>query len=229
MTEQMATLPAKDVASVGTRISWGAIFAGSALSLALYFLLALLGAAAGLSVSEHVAAADLHIAAIAWSILIISLALFVGGLVTSQFTVGEDRIEAVLYGMIMWAVLLVALLVLGAVGVRSSFSVMMIRAHAGTPMTTSSWEKAAGDAGVPAEVIEDWRSKQRPSRSKSGADTQDPQNHAALVAAATRLTWYAFAGAWVSMLAAAAGAYFGAGPTFRVVAVDSRKVAFLHT
>ena len=43
---------AEDLVPVRSRISWGAIVAGSVLALALYFLLTLLGGAVGLSVSD---------------------------------------------------------------------------------------------------------------------------------------------------------------------------------
>ena len=45
---------AEDLLSVRSRISWGPIFAGAALALALFFLLALLGGALGLSISGQV-------------------------------------------------------------------------------------------------------------------------------------------------------------------------------
>jgi hypothetical protein len=43
----------EDMASVGTRMRWGAILAGGMLALGLYFLLGILGAAVGLSISDR--------------------------------------------------------------------------------------------------------------------------------------------------------------------------------
>ena len=44
---------AEDVLSVGTRISWGAILAGTFVALALQFLFGILGSAVGVSISEQ--------------------------------------------------------------------------------------------------------------------------------------------------------------------------------
>jgi len=134
-------------------------------------------------------------------------ALFVGGLVTSLYTVGENKTEAVMSGIIMWATLFTLLLVLSGAGIRSGFSAM---AAIGTG--APSWEAAAREAGVPADQIENWRRT-------GAAAVQDPQKQQAALDAAKHIGWYAFAGTWLSMLAAAAGALAGAGPTFRVVAV----------
>jgi hypothetical protein len=82
--------------------------------------------------------------------------------------------------------------------------------------STQNWEIGAREAGVSAEQIEDWRRKVGGSGDRT---VQDPRNQQAALNAATRISWYAFAGTWLSMLAAAAGALVGAGPTFRLVAV----------
>jgi len=198
------TQPDNHGQSVGTRISWGAIAAGAVVALGLYFLLGIMGAAVGLTISDRVNPANLQHWAIAWTVGIIAVALFVGGLVTSQFTVGADKIEAILYGIIMWALLLAVLLTLGAVGVRSNFHRIVNQAagsHAG-----SNWEQAARDAGVTPEQIDAWRHK---------LQAPDLTTATAIAEAVTQVTWYAFAGVWLSMIAAAAGAYCGAHPTLR--------------
>src|SRR5438552_18609519 len=103
MAEQLKTPRAEDILSVGTRISWGAILAGTVVAIALQFLFAVAGAAVGVSLSHRVDPANLRTGAILWSIVTTCVAIFVGGLVTSQFTVGENKMEAMLYGVIMWA------------------------------------------------------------------------------------------------------------------------------
>lgn len=208
------TLPSsKDTESVGTRVSWGAIFAGALVALGLYFLLGIMGAAVGLTVSERVNPANLQHWAIAWTVGIISVSLFIGGLVTSQFTVGEDKIEAVLYGIIMWALLFTLLLTLGALGVRSNFH--RIVNHATWSQTGSNWEQAAREAGVPADQIDIWRRKLQGADEKAATHGNETRNQTEVADATTRITWYAFGGVWASMLASAAGALFGAGPSFR--------------
>lgn len=44
---------------------------------------------------------------------------------------------------------------------------------------------------------------------------------------ATRVTWWAFLGALLSMLAAGAGGYIGAGPTFRLFTLPITSAASL--
>jgi hypothetical protein len=198
------SLPNKNIESVGTRISWGAIAAGAVVALGVYFLLGILGAAVGLTVGERVNPANLQHWAIAWTIGIVAVALFVGGLVTSQFTVGADRIESILYGIIMWALIFTVLLTLGAVGVRSNFQRIVNQTAARHPGL--NWEQAAREAGVTAEQIDAWRQKLQAPDQKTAME---------IAAAITHVTWYAFAGVWLSMMAAAAGAFCGAHPTLR--------------
>lgn len=197
----------EDLASVGTRISWGAILAGTFLAAGVYFLLATLGGAVGLSISDRMNPTALHPGVIGWAFVTTAAALFVGGLVTSLYTVGENKTEAVMSGIIMWALLFTLLLVLSGVGIRSGFNAMVAIGN-----STPGWEAAAREAGVPADQIETWRRT-------AAAAVQNPQNQQAVLDAAKRIGWYAFAGTWLSMLAAAAGALVGAGPTFRIVAV----------
>src|SRR5688572_6232407 len=128
MADQSATPKMEDLVSVGSRISWGAIAAGAVVALAMQFLLGVLGAAVGVSVHDRVETENLQTAAAIWSIVTVCAALFVGGMVTSQFTVGENRTEAVLYGIIMWGLLYAALLALGAAGARTGFNALMTAA-----------------------------------------------------------------------------------------------------
>ena len=163
----------RDVISVGSRVSWGAIGAGGTLAVAITVLLGPLGGAAGLSLSERVSEDNLRLAAIAWSILVMCIAAFAGGVVASVFTVGESKTEGMIYGILAWALALLLVFALGGVGVRNGFvTVIRIREF---------------------------------SQSPSEIDL------------AARISWYAFAGAWASMIAGALGGLIGAGPTFRIV------------
>jgi hypothetical protein len=202
----------RDVASVGTRVSWGAIWAGSILALALCLLMSTLAGAVGLAVHDKVNAANLETGSIIWALLTVGIALFVGGLLTSLLTVGEDKTEAVMHGVLMWALLLGILLVLGAVGVRGGISILSsglsFRSEATNGALPARLETARDAAGIP---------------DKSGRESITPPEEMSSENA-RRLGWYSFAAIWLSMLAAAAGAYAGAGPTFRVLNVSSRTV-----
>jgi hypothetical protein len=232
MADQVTTPRAEDLVSVGTRISWGAILAGGILALALQFLFTLLGSAVGLSITNRMSADRLQTAAVIWALFTLCLSLFVGGLVISQFTVGENKVEAMLYGIIMWGLLLAMLLGLGTVGAAAGFSSLVGMANMAQSATTQDWEASARQAGVPVSQIDEWRTKlaerardaksteTKSSESSSGTETtKTTQTTTVSNDNATRITWYVFLGTWASMMAAALGALIGAGPTFRVVAV----------
>lgn len=216
MADNVTTPRAEDLISVGSRISWGAIVAGGVLALALQFLFTLLGSAVGLTISDDMSARNLHIATVVWALFTLCLSLFVGGLVISQFTVGENKIEAMLYGIIMWGLLLAMILGLGAIGVTAGFNSLVGMAMMAEGASTQDWEAAAQRAGVPKSEIDEWRSKLT-DRAQGRGDAQGENETAS--AEATRITWYVFLGTWLSMMAAAGGALVGAGPTFRVVPV----------
>ena len=169
------TVQAEDLMSVGSRISWGAIFAGSVLALALYLLLSILGGAVGLTLRNRVTEENLRTSVIAWTIGIACVSLFAGGVLTSSFTVGENKVEAVIYGILMWALTFAIVIALGGLGVQTSYGSLLRM----TDIATTDSE---------AEL-------------------------------ATRVSWYAFGGTWISMIASALGGLVGAGPTFRVIPV----------
>jgi uncharacterized membrane protein YccF (DUF307 family) len=147
-------------------------------------------------------------------------ALFLGGMVASLFTVGENKVEAMLYGVIMWALLFGFFVALGAAGVRTGFNAMVEVSNTAQAATTQGWETAARDAGVSTEQIEEWRTKLAETPEKAAKADQLKKT---MAEAATRITWYAFLGMWLSMLAAAGGAVVGAGPTFRLVPVTTSR------
>jgi hypothetical protein len=215
------TIRAEDVLPVRSRISWGAIFAGAMVALALYFLLTLLGAALGFTVGDRVRPQTLGTAAAVWAIVVTMLSLFVGGYVTSQCSVGENRFEAALYGVILWGVLFSMLLWLMASGVRAGFNAMVGMAHATQVVTGDpagrGWEEAVRRAGFSQDQIDQLK-KNMPSTDQVRRTAEDPENQQAAAEAATRVTWWAFLGTLMSMLASVLGSYFGAGPTFRLVA-----------
>lgn len=219
---------AEDLVPVRSRISWGPIFAGAALALAVYTLLTLLGGAIGWSVSGDVRSENLLTGAAIWAILTTVISLFVGGFVASQLTVGENKIEAVMYGLITWAVVFVMLLWLMASGVRAGFNAMVGLAYAGEAVaqgaSAQDWEAAARKAGVPQAKIDELRQSVADAPEKAGKAVRNPENQQAAAEVATQATWWAFVGTLLSMIAAAAGALVGAGPSFRLIAIGSRPI-----
>lgn len=227
---ESATVHIEDVRPVGSRISWGAIVAGSVLALALYFLLTMFGSAVGFSISGHTSAHTLGIAAAVSAIFATVVCLFVGGFIASQLTVGENQKEAALYGLLVWAVVFAMLLWLMATGVRTGFNAMLGVAATGTVAaantTQDDWEATARRAGFTQSQIDDVRDRVKKAPADARAAVEDPTTRSKAEDAArefsdhaTKVTWYAFLGTLLSMLAAAAGGYVGAGPTFRLFAV----------
>ena len=140
MNEVLTNPRVEDIRSVGSRVSWAAIFAGGILAFAIYFLLMILGSAVGLTLKDRVNTGPLQTTAIVWTLLTFCVALFVGGIITSLFTVGENKVEAMVYGILMWALVTGSLIVLGGLGVRSGFNAMMGMAHSDGSATASTWE-----------------------------------------------------------------------------------------
>ncbi|HVK12236.1 MAG TPA: hypothetical protein VM597_26020 [Gemmataceae bacterium] len=218
----------EDLVPVRSRVSWGAITAGAVLALSLYFLLALLGGAIGFSISDKVKPENLGTGAAVYAIVVTAVCLFLGGYVASQLTTGENKLEGSLYGIFVWAAVFAALVWLMASGVKVGFSAMMGVATAGTVVADNTrqadWEASARQAGVPQDRIEEWKAKAKDAPASARQAVEDPKNQQAAADAATRVAWYAFLGAWVSMMAAAAGGYVGSGPTIGLLAVSVGRV-----
>jgi hypothetical protein len=212
---------AEDLLPVRSRISWGAILGGAVLALSLYFLLTLLGAAMGLSISGSVNAQSMKVGAAIYAVIVTAICLYIGGCYASRLTVGENGIEGATYGVLVWAVVFGSLMFLMAVGVRSGFNAMVGIATAhqivAVDPNAPTWEELARRAGVPPEQLADWKQKAQNAPATAKQAIEDPQNQQAAIEATTRVTWFTFIGAWLSMMTAAAGGYVGSGPTIRLV------------
>jgi hypothetical protein len=192
----LQTPQVRDLMSVGSRVSWSAVTAGALLALAICLLMTTLGAAVGLSLGERVSAKALETGNLAWGLLTAFTALFVGGLLCSLLTVGETKTEGVVHGILTWALLLALVFLLGSAGVRTGFVAPM-------PGTV---EKTVGEQAMAPGTVE-------PGIAVRQAETSEETLR--------RMAWVAFAATWLSMLAAAAGGFLGAGPTFRVASVTA--------
>jgi len=161
MASMTPTLKATDLLSVKSRVSWGAIAAGAMISLAVYFLLTLLGIAAGLeAVSRRPkdVADSLGMGVALFSIITLLIAMFFGGWTTSRLAVGETKLEAVLYGVILWGVLFVGLFWLVGAGVRVGFGAMLGLAS-GAVVVADDDPGAAASQGVAGRLIDRYNSQ----------------------------------------------------------------------
>jgi len=124
MAEQSVPSPI-DILSVRSRVSWGAISAGAMVALSLYMLLTMLGVALGIEVAVRGADQNFGTGAAIYSILSLLVAMFFGGWATSRLAVGESKLEAVLYGLILWGVLFLGMVWLLSAGIRTGFGAMI--------------------------------------------------------------------------------------------------------
>ncbi|MEJ7637826.1 MAG: hypothetical protein WKF75_07555 [Singulisphaera sp.] len=148
-----------DMMPVRSRVSWGAIAAGAMVSVAVYFLLTLMGIAVGLEVSANRQDVDLGTGAALWSILTLLLAMFLGGWATSRLAVGETKLEAILYGVILWGVLFIGMFWLFGVGVRIGFGAMMGVASGATSVAAADGQSGgASNAGVMEQLSQRYNS-----------------------------------------------------------------------
>ena len=102
------------------RVSWGALFAGLAFTLATAWLLYTLGAAIGVSIVDVSDAAavgqGLGIGSIIWMALSTLVAFFLGALLTAHLSGEWDRLSGLLHGATLWALATIAAVVLGYFG-----------------------------------------------------------------------------------------------------------------
>lgn len=204
-----AEVETQDVVSVGSRVSWGAVFAGAVVALTLCIFLSILGAALGLTFLHDTNTRADHIATGAgiWAIASLLIALFIGGLVTSRTTVGEKKGEAMMYGVLVWAASLALMAGIAAAGQSAYFGFSNYLNRAGQTVAQPQFQQAfnpetARKAGITFTQEQVNRYNEVENAAHRQANERSP------VAAA----WWAFAGIGFSLFAAIAGALVGAGP-----------------
>jgi hypothetical protein len=111
--------------SVKSRVSWGALFAGGVVAVAIYFLMSLLGVALGVTFSDRFNAEQLGTAAAYYTFASLLISMFFGGWVSTRCTAGEYRSEAALYGVVVWGISSSILVPLTALGVGSGVSTVL--------------------------------------------------------------------------------------------------------
>jgi Kef-type K+ transport system membrane component KefB len=207
----------EDVVGLKSRISWGAVIAGSVVAFAVYLLLTLFFTGLGLSLSEAgVRQGVIGTGAIVCGILSIVVALFCGGCVTTQLTAGETKQEAVIHGVLTWATVTALSLFMVAMGVRAGYTAARGAAYAANATDDRfrpNWEQAARDAGVPQADIDRARQNAQPDNLRR--NLQDPQFQDQARNNAMAAAWITLAGTLLAMCSAIGGALAGSGPRFR--------------
>jgi hypothetical protein len=129
-----------------SRISWGAIFAGTLCALAVHLVLTFIGLSLGFSVVDPARDAQplagLGTATAAWWIISSLISLFAGGWVASRFAGIPRGLTGALHGATVWALVAILLTWFAAIGI--------MRAAGGA---TSALLQAAQTAGRTAETL----------------------------------------------------------------------------
>lgn len=190
-TERRDRPELNDLASVGSRISWGAVMAGAFVALSLLVALGLLATAAGLSVRDAVSDGSLFVGAMICSIFALVAALFFGGFMTSVLTAGENKCEAATYGLVLWGTVFALLTLL-----------------------TMSGANAGANLGNTAILGADRLGLTEEAGKQMGLDQEEIARRRQLAQEnAPAAAWWTFGGVMLSMAAAIGGALLGAGPT----------------
>lgn len=101
------------------RVRWGAVFAGLFFAVVTQILLAVLGLAIGFTAvdpREGMSGAGIGWGAAIWAVVSLLISMFVGGYMTGRLSGVATRGDGALNGALTWAVSLVAMLYMGAVG-----------------------------------------------------------------------------------------------------------------
>ncbi len=213
----MSTVQAQDLLAVRSRVSWGAIFAGAVTAMAVYLLLSTLGVAIGFSVSDRATDQQLGVGATALAVFVTLVSLFVGGYVASQCSVGENKQEAMIYGVIVWGVVFAMLLWLMAGGIRIGFNAVIGLASTPTANTVVNRmsDEDLRNAGFTEEQITASRAQFERLETRLREAASSPTT--------TYAAWWTFTGLLLSMLASVAGSLVGSGPTLTLAGLRVRS------
>jgi hypothetical protein len=150
------------------RISWGAIFAGAFVTLAVFLTLQILGAGIGASAldltgSRITSARSFGIGAAIWWFITGLISLFIGGWVTGRLGWQLDRLNRALHGLTVWSIFYTAMFLLtltalsalvgGGISLLSS-GVSAAGQAAGTPQGQQAMQQTMQSQGLSPQIIQ---------------------------------------------------------------------------
>lgn len=152
----ISTLQTEPVLGIGTYkrplVSWGAIFAGWLAGNAIMLLMMNLGSAIGLQAID-VANADgakgVAIGAAVWTLISWGVSFFIGGLFAAWLAGHVDRAVGAAHGFCVWALAVVAMVILGAAGIAGT-----LKAGQTLGAAAAQTAQAADNADLQNEVAE---------------------------------------------------------------------------
>ena len=161
-SSRTAAIDGVATAPAGRFVSWGAIFAGVIIAIAVQIVLALLGTGIGLSMVNPVegstpGATGFGIGAGLYWLITTVVALGAGGYTAARVSGVTDRFDALVHGLVVWGVTLILTLYLltSAVGgiIGGAFRTVESVASAAGSTVGSAVPQAADVAGVDADDI----------------------------------------------------------------------------
>jgi len=182
---------AHDVIPVGSRVSWGAIAAGAAIALTVQAILWAGGLAIGITVVDSTSGRMMTTWSAVWVLVSTLVSMFLGGLVVSRVTTGEDKTEAILYGVIMWGFIGVCWMALASQGMSAGAQLASLRPFASDADTGPNARTAEK-----AEAVKD--------RAREAGSELHP----------TAAAWWLFTTLVLSLGASVGGSLLGSGPEF---------------
>ncbi len=203
-------IQSKNVVSVGTRVSWGAIFAGAFVGMAVYFALTFLALAIGVTTIDHLHHKTFTISATVVSVFTCLVSLFVGGFVVSRTTVGENKAEALIYGLILWGVLFVIPIALTGASFGVGYGAFALNTDQPASQMLSVKKMSYG-----LELTD----KQKQQYQQMVKESQNLIDEVSI----STLGWIGFGTMALSILAAVAGAVVGAGPELVFKQIRDRR------
>jgi hypothetical protein len=173
------------------RLSWGAIFAGLFVTLAIFMTLQILGAGIGLSAvdltgRQVTSGKAMGIGAAIWSLITGLISLFIGGWVAGRLASLPNKIDRALHGLTTWAFFYVVMFVLATTAlsalVGGGLSLLGKGASAaGQAAASPQGQQAMANQGLTPDVIQ----KEIAGLMGTGTTQQDQQGTGNLAAAIT--------------------------------------------
>lgn len=211
-TPEIDVITATDQPALLSRVSWGAIFAGTFIALGVLALLGMLGSAIGLDSIEP-ARTDVEgvgIGAAIWWIVTSMIALGIGGYVAGHLSGIPEKRSATAHGATVWGLVTVLTLWMaaGALGsvVNTATGALAGTVRAATAGVDMSQEEMRREAEqVLADVREEARQVDRDQLRQDVVVGSDRT-----LDAVANVAWYAFFASLLSLIAAVLGAGWGA-------------------
>ncbi len=172
-------------------------------------------------------AADLAVGTAIYSILVLLLAMFFGGWTTSRLAVGESKLEAVLYGLILWGVLFIGMVWLLGSGMRTGFGALFGAASGAysTEEGRIDVNQVARDlkqAGADEATVNKYRDYYERVRDKPGAAAdvgREMSGEAGVRRVARQASWWSLVGILVSLTTVIIGSLIGSGEILQPVPI----------